>query len=116
MKASGGKILSPVSFVDFIKLDIRVGKVVKVDIVQGAKNLIRVKVDIGGEIRQTVAGLGQHYQVEDLADKEVIVVTNLQPRKIYGIESEVMLLAAVAGDDISLLQTDKKSRPGAKVS
>jgi len=107
--------LSKVPFDDFIKLDMRVGKVVDVDTVPGAKKMIKVKVDIGGEIRQTVAGLGQHYQLEDLADKEVIVVTNLQPRKIYGIESEVMLLAAVAGDDISLLRTDKKSRPGAKV-
>ncbi len=107
--------MSTVPFDDFIKLDMRVGKVVAVDLVPGAKKLIKVKVDIGGEIRQTVAGLGQHYRLEDLADKEVIVVTNLQPRRIYGIESEVMLLAAVAGDDISLLQTDKKFRPGAKI-
>ena len=107
--------MSTVPFDDFIKLDMRVGKVVDVDTVPGAKKLIKVKVDIGGEIRQTVAGLGQHYQLEDLADKEVIVVANLKPRKIYGIESEVILLAAVSGDDISLLQTDKKSRPGAKV-
>ncbi len=115
MVSLAGKILSTVPFDDFIKLDIRVGKVVEVDAVPGAKKLIKVKMDIGGEIRQTVAGLGQYYQLEDLADKEVIVVTNLQPRKIYGIESEVMLLAAISGDDVSLLRTDKKSRPGAKV-
>ena len=107
--------MSTVSFDDFIKLDMRVGKVVEVDTIPGAKKLIKVKVDIGGEIKQTVAGLGQHYEPDDLADKEVIVVTNLSPRRIHGIESEVMLLAAVGDESVNLLQTDRKSRPGAKV-
>ena len=107
--------MSTISFDNFTKLDIRVGRVHDVETVTGSKKLIKIMIDIGGETRQCVAGIGSQYQPDELQDKQVIVIMNLAPRKIFGIESQVMLLAAVDGDIVSLLQPDKKTSVGAKV-
>ncbi|MEZ0320149.1 MAG: methionine--tRNA ligase subunit beta [Pyrobaculum sp.] len=78
---------------DFKRIELRVGKVVEASRVEGSKKLIRLLVDIGGEKRQIVAGLADYYKPEDMVGKYVVVVANLQPKKLMGLESQGMLLA-----------------------
>lgn len=100
---------------EFGRLDIRVGKVISAKKVPNSKKLLDLVVDIGGR-RRCVAGLAASYRPEELIGKSVVVVANIKPRKIFGIESQIMLLAAVIGGGISLLQPDKEVPPGSKVS
>ena len=104
-----------IKFEDFQKLDLRVGKIVEAEKVEGSEKLIKLKVDIGGEERQLVAGIGKVYSPEDLIEKEIIVVANLEPKVLFGIESQGMLLAAEDGDTVSLLMPDKEVKPGSRV-
>jgi methionine--tRNA ligase beta chain len=83
-----------IQFNDFMKLDLRVGKVEEATVVAGSKNLLRLIVDFGSEKRQSVAGLLQYYKVEELVGKKFAFILNLQRRKIMGIESQCMVLAA----------------------
>jgi len=101
---------------DFIKLDIRVGKVVSAEPVPGAKKLLKLIIDIGGQNKQCIAGIGLNYAAEDLLNKSVAVVINLAPKKLFGLESEVMLLAAFEGDILTLLKPDREIAAGAKVA
>ena len=78
---------------DFRRLDLRVGKVVEAARIEGSKKLIRLVVDLGSEKRQLVAGLAEYYRPEDLVGKYVVVVANLQPKKLMGVESQGMVLA-----------------------
>ncbi|MEM1597613.1 MAG: methionine--tRNA ligase subunit beta [Pyrobaculum sp.] len=78
---------------DFKRVELRVGKVVEASRVEGSKKLIKLVVDLGGEKRQIVAGLAEHYQPEEMVGKYVVVVANLQPKKLMGLESQGMLLA-----------------------
>ncbi len=106
-----------VSYEEFIKIDLRVGKVISAEKVKGSKKLLRLVVDLGelGK-RQIIAGLGKWYEPEYFIGKNVIVVANLQPKKIFGLESQGMLLAADTPEGAPvLLTTDKPVKPGAKV-
>ena len=105
-----------VSFEEFKRLDIRVGRVVSAEKVKGSRKLLDLKIDIGGEVKRAVAGIAEFYNPEDLNGKLVIVVTNLQPKKIFGIESEVMILAAFTGENLAILQPDKEIPPGTQVT
>ena len=104
-----------IKFEDFKKLDLRVGKIVEAEKVEGSEKLIKLKVNIGEEERQLVAGIGKVYSPEDLIEKEIIVLANLEPKVLFGIESQGMLLAAEDGENISLLMPDKEVKPGSKV-
>ncbi len=84
---------------DFAKVEMRVGEVKSAERVAGADKLLKVMVDIGGEVRQLVAGIAQEYKPEDLISRKVIVVVNLQPRKLRGVESNGMILAASVGPE-----------------
>jgi methionyl-tRNA synthetase len=84
---------------DFSKVEMRVGVVKSAEKVQGAYKLLKVLVDIGTEVRQVVAGIAEAYKPEDLAGKKVVVVVNLAPRKLRGVESNGMILAASAAPD-----------------
>jgi methionine--tRNA ligase beta chain len=77
---------------------------------------MKIFIDIGGEERQIVAGIAEHYAPEDLTGRNVIVIANLKPAKIRGVESRGMLLAATDGDSVILLVPDKDAAPGSKVS
>lgn len=105
-----------VSFDEFKRLDLRVGVVKEAAPVEGSKKLLRVMVDLGGEVKQAIAGISKYYTPEQLVGKRVIVVANLQPKVIMGLTSEVMLLAAFNEADLSLLTTDKPMPPGTPVS
>jgi len=104
-----------VSYEDFKKLDIRVALVEKVEKVPKADKLYKLFVDLGTEKRTLVAGLAEHYKADELIGKKIVILTNLEPRKLRGILSEGMLLAAVEGDKVSILTPDKDLPSGAKV-
>ena len=87
-----------ISIEDFAKVDMRVGEVKAAERVPGASKLLKLMVDIGTEVRQLVAGLAEYYQPETLIGMKVVVVTNLQPRKLRGVESNGMIVAALAGE------------------
>jgi methionyl-tRNA synthetase len=102
-----------VTFEEFQKLDIRIGKVLCAEPVPKSNKLLKLQVDIGGEIRQIVAGMQLFYKPEELEGRDVVVVTNLVPAKIFGIESNGMILAA--GDSASLLIPLRAVEPGSKI-
>jgi methionine--tRNA ligase beta chain len=105
-----------IPFNDFLKLDMRVGKIVEAKQIPGSRNLIRMVVDFGFEKRQSVAGLLQYYKAEELIDKKYAFVLNLQRRKFMGVESQCMILAAE--DDkgnVILLKPEKDIDVGSKI-
>ena len=105
-----------VSYEEFSKLDIRVGRIVEAKKVEGSRKLVELKIDIGGAVKRAVAGIASYYDVEKLPGAQVAVVTNLQPRVLMGLVSEVMILAAFANDKLSVLRPDTEMENGAKVS
>jgi methionine--tRNA ligase beta chain len=105
-----------VSYEEFSKLDIRVGRIVEAKKVEGSRKLVELKIDIGGTVKRAVAGIASYYDVEKLPGAQVAVVTNLQPRVLMGLVSEVMILAAFANDKLSVLRPDTEMENGAKVS
>ena len=109
----GGKEL--VSYDDFKKLDIRVALIESVEKVPKADKLYKMSITLGAEKRTVVAGLAEHYKTEELKGKKIVILANLEPRKLRGILSEGMLLAAVDGDVVSVLTPDKNIPPGAKI-
>ncbi len=104
-----------VSFEEFAKLDMRVARIDAAERVEGSDKLLKLVVEIGNEQRTLVAGIGKAYSPDELVEKRIVVLTNLEPRTIKGIESQGMLLAA-GGRDVVLLTTDREVEPGAKVS
>ena len=106
-----------ISFQDFTQVEMKVGKVLSVDDHPNADKLVVLRVDVGEEQPRTlVAGLKGHYSGEELAGKSVVVVTNLEPVRLRGVESNGMLLAAQDGDTISVLTPDQPVAPGSAVS
>ena len=107
-----------IQFDDFLKLDMRVGTITQAEAHPNADKLLVMQVDLGSEQRQLVAGLRGYYEPEELVGKQIIVVVNLAPRKMRGLESKGMLLAACSDDQSSviLLTTDKPCQPGFRVS
>ncbi|MFW9875127.1 MAG: methionine--tRNA ligase [Candidatus Thorarchaeota archaeon] len=104
-----------ISYEDFQKLDIRVALIENVERVPKADKLYKLSIDLGTEKRTLVAGLAEHYKIEDLKGKKIVVLTNLEPRKLRGILSEGMLLAAVEGENVSILVPDKDLPLGARI-
>jgi len=105
-----------VSIGEFRRLDIRVGTVVEVGRIPGSKSLYRMRVDLGGEVRQIVAGLVGYYTEEELMGKRIVVIRNLKPAKIFGVLSNGMLLAAEHGEELALLTVDRDIPNGARVT
>lgn len=106
-----------VSFSDWQKLDLRVAEILKVEIIDGADKLYKLKIDLGTETRTLVAGLKPYYTKDELEGKKCLVFTNLEPRKIKGIDSQGMILAAVNDDHsvIKLLNPDGVIDIGARI-
>ncbi len=106
-----------VTFQQFQELDLKLAKVLEAGKVEGTSKLVKMRVDLGdGDVRQMVAGIAENYTADDLVGKTIVVVANLEPAKIRGIESQAMLLAAVDGGSIALVVPDKNLPPGTKVS
>jgi methionyl-tRNA synthetase len=106
-----------ISIDDFAKVDMRVGEIVSAEPVPGAQKLLKLKVDIGTEVRQVVAGIAEYYKPDDIVGMKVVLVTNLQPRKLRGVESNGMIVAASVGEEgRPVLVTFKEDVPkGAKL-
>ncbi|MBI2020843.1 methionine--tRNA ligase subunit beta [Candidatus Daviesbacteria bacterium] len=105
---------------DFAKLELRVGTVLEAEGVEGSEKLIKLKVDLGedppaGGPRQILAGVKQWYKPKDFIGKQVIVVANLEPRVMMGIESQGMMLAADSKDGPVFLKPSKKVPAGTKI-
>ena len=111
--AAAAKKTSTVSIEEFGKLEIRVARVVSAEPIKGSKKLYKLVVDLGGEKRQVVSGIAQFYSPGELVGKDVAMIVNLAPAKIFGVESRGMILAA--GDEASLLVPLRPVRPGTPV-
>jgi methionyl-tRNA synthetase len=109
--------LPVIDYEDFAKLDIRVGKVLLAEPVKKSKKLLRIEVDIGEKNpRQLVAGMASYYTPEELVGKSVIVLANLKPAKLCGVESNGMMLAADDGGAIvAALMPDKEIKSGSRI-
>ena len=102
-----------VSFEEFKELDLRIGKVLPAEPIEGADKLAKLEVDIGVETRQIVAGIKQLHDLGSLPGTRIVVVANLERSELFGVESNGMLLAA--GDEADLLTTHEDADPGTKV-
>jgi methionyl-tRNA synthetase len=101
-----------ISIEDFAKVDMRVGEILSAEPLPGAKKLLKMMVDIGTEVRQVCAGIAEHYRPEELVGMKVVLVANLQPRKLRGIESNGMIVAASIGEEGKpILATFKEDVP-----
>jgi methionyl-tRNA synthetase len=107
-----------VTFNEWGKLDLKVGEILEIEDVAGADKLYKLKIDLGTETRILVAGLKQHYTKEELEGKRCIVFCNLEPKKLKGIESHGMILAAVNDDhsEVKIIQPDGDIEIGSRVS
>ncbi len=105
-----------VKFEQFKEVELKVAKVLEAERVEGSDKLLKLKIDIGEENpRQLVAGIGKIYSPEDMIGREIIVVANLEPRMLLGLESQGMLLAANDGGPV-LLRPDREVPPGSPIS
>jgi methionyl-tRNA synthetase len=95
---------------EFQKIELRVATVLRAERVPGTDKLLKLQIDLGSEQRQLVAGIAKHYTPEELPGKQIVVVANLQPAVIRGVESQGMLLAA-STDDYSQLALVTLQRP-----
>jgi methionyl-tRNA synthetase len=102
-----------IGFEEFQSLDVRVGEVLTAEGIEGADDLARLEVDIGVETRQIVAGIKRLHDLESLPGTRVVILANLEPAELFGVESNGMLLAA--GEDADLLTTLGDSEPGTKI-
>jgi len=113
------KMSDIIKYDDFKKVELRVGTIKKAEDIEGADKLLKLEVDLGKETgkRTICAGIKKYYKKEDLIGKQIVVVVNLEPRKMRGLESQGMLLAAVSDDEskVILLSPDKKAESGWKV-
>ncbi len=104
------------SFEDFQKVQLRTARVIAAEAIPKARKLLKLQIDLGNEKRQIVAGLAEHYQPEELVGKTVVVVANLQPATIRGVESQGMLLAVKDDKKLVLITPEDATAPGREVS
>ena len=104
-----------VSFEDFQKLELKVARVEAAEPVLGSDKLLKLTVDAGTEKRTLVAGIAEFYESEELIGKNIIILANLEPKTIRGVDSQGMLLAADEAGKVSLLTVDGGASPGTRV-
>lgn len=104
-----------IEYADFEKVQLRTATILEAEKIQGADKLLQLQVQVGEDRRQLVAGIAQHYKPEELVGKTIVIVANLKPAKIRGVESDGMLLAASSGDRLRLLTIDGELPDGVTV-
>ncbi len=111
------KVSDLISIDDFAKLDLRVAEVLTAERVEGTDKLVRLEIDLGTEKRQIVAGIAQFYTPEELIGKHIVIVANLEPARIRGVESRGMLLAGSTEDrkELAVITVDRPLSKGSKV-
>lgn len=116
---SNGKKTEPnnvITFDEFQNVELKTAKVLEAEKVEGADKLLKLQIEVGDEKRQIISGIAQHYSTENLIGKMIVVVTNLKPATIFGLESYGMLLAAKKGKDLTLITIDgEKVKSGMKI-
>jgi methionyl-tRNA synthetase len=105
-----------IDIAEFQRVRLRVASVVAAERVAGADKLLKLQVDLGDERRQIVAGIAQHYPPEAIVGKQIVVVANLRPARIRGVDSQGMLLAAHGRDGLKVVTVDGAVEQGSKVS
>jgi len=110
--------MTDISFDEWNKLDIRTAEIVKAEPIESSNKLYKLKVDLGTETRTIVSGLKQFYTKDELEGKKCIVLLNLEPKKLMGIESQGMILAASNEDfsEVKLLNAEGALELGSKIS
>ncbi|GAA5187807.1 methionine--tRNA ligase [Ferrimonas gelatinilytica] len=109
-------IADTISFDDFAKVDLRVARIAKAEHVEGAKKLLQLTLDLGGETRNVFAGIKSAYQPEDLEGKLTVMVANLAPRKMkFGLSEGMVLAAGPGGEEIYILNPDEGAKPGQRI-
>ena len=103
-----------IDYEDFAKVDLRVAKILEAEIVPKSNKLLKLKIDIGEE-RTIVAGIGKNYTPAELIGKKILVIANLKPAKLMGIESRGMLLATETDNGLTVLTFEREAQTGAKV-
>lgn len=120
-KAKQEKTAGPVNVVDLIAIDdfakvaLKTAKVLQAEKVEGADKLLKLQIEVGGEKRQIVSGIAAWYTPDSLTGKTVVIVSNLKPAVIRGVESNGMLLAAKQGKELKLVTVDGEIASGAQV-
>ncbi len=109
------EVTAPITIDDFVKVELRVAEVLTAERVPKADKLLHLRVSLGDEERTVLAGMAEYYQPEELVGRKVIMVANLAPRKLRGLVSQGMLLAAEADGKVSLLQPDQDLPAGARI-
>ncbi len=105
-----------ITYDDFRKMELKIARVIAAEEVAGAEKLLKLEIDLGNsEKRQIVAGIKKMYQAKDLVGKEIVVVTNLEPRMVMGLESNGMLLAASGDNGPVILMPEREVPPGSEV-
>ena len=104
-----------ISYDDFTKLDLRVAKILKIEKIPGKTKIVKGEIDLGDETRNVIIGGAEFYEPDDLIGKTVIVVANLEPKKMAGVESNAMLLAADINDKPSWLTVDSEVPSGTMI-
>jgi methionyl-tRNA synthetase len=104
-----------VEFTDFQKIELKTARIIEAEKVENADKLLRLQLDVAGEPRQIVAGIAEHYEPETLVGRTIVIVANLKPAKIRGVESQGMLLAASTDDTLRLVTVDGEIPTGAQV-
>jgi methionine--tRNA ligase beta chain len=104
-----------ITFNDFKKLEMKVGTIKRAEEIPTSKKLIKMQVDIDGTLKQVIAGIKGYYKPEELQGKQFVFLTNLEPAKLMGELSEIMILAAVKGDKVVLIRPEKEIDNGAVI-
>ena len=107
--------MTRINMEDFAKVDLRVAEVVAAEKVVKSKRLLKLTVQVGSETRTLVAGIAEHYEPATLVGRKVVIVANLEPATLMGVESNGMALAASEGNDLALIVLDRDLPSGAKV-
>ncbi len=105
-----------ITFEDFEKIDLRLAKIISAERIEGSEKLLKIQAKLGEEKRQIIAGIGKFYAPEDLINKTIVVVANLEPRVMMGLESQAMLLAVKDGENLSIIAPEKQMSSGLKLS
>ncbi len=88
------EMLSQINIEEFARVQMRVGQILEAEKIEGSRTLIKMRVDIGTEVRQVVAGIAEAYEPASLLNRKVVIVANLKPAKLMGVESNGMIVAA----------------------
>jgi len=105
-----------INFEDFDKIDLRLAKIISAEKIDDSDKLLRIQVAIGEEQKQIIAGIGKFYSPEELNGKTLVVVANLEPRMMMGLESQAMILAVKDENGLSLIVPEKEMPSGLKLS